>query len=285
MSDFHKKLFRKCRFVVLAALGLSLLASHAVNSEAAEIVAEGPAVLYVAEESVGLSSGPGDDYPILSSVSYGTPIHVDAMTDNAWYRVDTGDGLVWIDGEDCSVEDPMILTEGCRIVAGPGIEPSSIAAVKEKFDLIPESLKPLFSGIDVYLDRERMRENYVGKNDVNILAGIYVYGKEIDLDEDYVKSSIIHECGHHIDYTIGDKFKIGKTFGVYEGVYMLSYTDEFQDIFYLEAGPSGLIDYHPNKVPAEYFASAFEKYVENPAGLMQCAPLTYMYMCRLAGTN
>lgn len=283
MSVFQKISFTKHCIGLLAALGISALTVPAMGTEAAEIVSEGPAILYAAEESVNMSSGPGDTFQPISSVPYGTPIQVDAMADNGWYRVSSTGGAAWVDGADCTVDDPLILTEGCRLIPGTGAGASSATEAKALFDTIPDPLKPLFSGIDIYLDRNRLRENYVGNNDVNQLAGIYVYGKEIDIDAEYVGSALLHECGHHIDYVIGEKYKIGKTFGLYQGVYMLSYTDEFLKIFNLEAQPSGLIAAHPNKEPAEYFASAFEKYVENPAGLLQSAPLTYMYICRLTG--
>lgn len=43
----------------MAALGISALIVPAMGTEAAEIVSEGPAILYAAEESVNMSSGPG----------------------------------------------------------------------------------------------------------------------------------------------------------------------------------------------------------------------------------
>ena len=279
---FQKILFRwknsSNKIMMMILMALTLLGSNSLESRAAEIASEGPAILYVDSASVSLYNGPGEEYTPVSSVAFGTELTVDAMADNAWYRVSTDSDELWVNGAECSLFDPLSLPGGARIILGEGVDAAQAEALRQEYDRMPASCQALFSGITFYLDQSRIWENYNGSVSLNSIAGMYQYGKEIDLVPGNLSHSVIHECGHHIDYVLGKQAGIKVTEGTYTGAYLYSHSNGFQAVFNLECASSGLLDSHPTKDPAEYFAQAFKLYIQEPAKLRNIAPATHAYM-------
>lgn len=271
----HLKLGAAALFTIL------MLGAGSANCLAAEIVAEGPAVLYAEFENVRLYNGPGDEYTPVSSVDFGTELLVDAMTDNAWYRIHSDGGTLWVEGTDCSVEDPLSLPGGAQIALGEGVDSSQADILRAEYNKMPASCQSLFSGITFYLDQSRIYTSYFGPMDPSNISGMYQYGKEIDLVPVNLSYSVLHECGHHIDYMLGKGAGILVSDGLYKGAYMYSHSEGFKSVFDKEWQHSGLINDHPTKDPAEYFAQTFSLYVQSPEKLLNLAPYTYAYMASL----
>lgn len=272
------------KFGALALFTVLMFGTSSSNCLAAEIVAEGPAVLYAGYEDVKLYNGPGEEYTPVLSVDLGTELLVDAMTDNAWYRIHSDGDPFWVEGIDCSVEDPLSLPGGAQISLGDDVDSSQIKSLREEYNKMPASCQSLFTGITFYLDQSRIYTSYFGPMDPSNIAGMYQYGKEIDLVPDNLSYSVLHECGHHIDYMLGKSAGILVSDGLYKGAYMYSHSEGFKSVFEKEWQRSGLINDHPTKDPAEYFAQVFSLYVQSPEKLLNLAPYTYAYMASLVNS-
>lgn len=267
-----------------ALLSVLMLGTSSVNCLAAEIVAEGPAVLYTDYEEVKLYNGPGEEYTPITSVDFGTELLVDAMTDNAWYRLHSDGETLWVEGADCSVEGPLSLQGGAQISLGDGVDSSQVNILRAEYNKMPASCQALFSGITFYLDQSRIYTSYFGPIDPSNISGMYQYGKEIDLVPVNLSYSVLHECGHHIDYMLGKGEGLLASDGLYKGAYMYSHSEGFKSVFDKEWQRSGLLENHPTKDPAEYFAQAFSLYIQSPEKLLNLAPYTYAYMASLVAS-
>ena len=85
-----------------------------------------------------------------------------------------------------------------------------------------------------------------------------------------MKSIVLHEVGHSIDYLMPDYLG----FSSEEDKEFINIYKKEKDILYNDNS-------YPRSTPAEYFAEAFQDYFINRMSLMEKAPLTYKYIDKL----
>jgi len=100
----------------------------------------------------------------------------------------------------------------------------------------------------------------------------YYYGdsNSIELSKTGLKSIVLHEVGHSIDYLMPDYLG----FSSEEDKEFINIYKKEKDILYNDNS-------YPRSTPAEYFAEAFQDYFINRMSLMEKAPLTYKYIDKL----
>ena len=133
------------------------------------------------------------------------------------------------------------------------------------WSLLPDTLTIHLIEKDSYVDY--INSIYVGYGDISV--GLYSSSsKDLYLEDDYMKFAFYHELGHYIQHTIcGDD------------------NQDIIDLYNNENELDGVCrnrrdDYARTSV-FEFFAEAFDSYIQTPELLQTSAPLTYMYMYQL----
>lgn len=223
-----------------------------------------------AVSSVNIREQPTIESNIIGKLSYGDEIEVTGSCDNGWYRVVQNGQEAYIIENLLSDSKPenvaSSLYEGFIINDG-GVSDIWMFELESNYLKIPENVRNSFekNGWSLICTTSKLGAKFFSPN-VSVQAVTDKATKTIWVEARKVAmTSIWHEMGHYIDWQCG----------------FVSMTSEFGDIWRSEVEIFKTIIITDEKnisSTSEYFAEAYQAFLEHPDLLSAYCPRTYAYV-------
>lgn len=223
-----------------------------------------------ATTSVNIRKEPSKNADKVGLLSYGNEIEISGVCDNGWYQVVYGGGVAYISGKYLTESKPSVVSypsyEGF-IVNGGNVADKWLFKLDANYCKIPENVRSSFqkNGWQIVCTSEDLGDKFFSSQvTVQAVADkgsktIYVEAREAAM------TSILHEIGHYIDWECG----------------WVSSTKEFLSIYKSEVDVfKSVVTTNDNNTSSatEYFAEAYQVYLEYPELLSKYCPNTYSYV-------
>lgn len=229
-----------------------------------------------ATSSVNIRKEPSKDSNKVGLLSHGNEIEISGVCDNGWYQVVYGGGVAYISGKYLTDSKPLVVSypsyEGF-IVNGGNVADKWLFKLDANYCKIPENVRSSFqrNGWRVVCTSEDLGDKFFSSQvTVQAVADrgsktIYVEAREAAM------TSILHEIGHYIDWECG----------------WVSSTKAFMSIYKSEVDVfKSVVTTNDNNTSSatEYFAEAYQVYLEYPELLSKYCPCTYSYVVGYSGS-
>lgn len=237
-------------------------------------------VLY-ATTSVNIRKEPNADGEKISTASLNQEIHRIGIGSNGWSKIIYEDNICYMNSKYLSKEKTEIIEKTLEIVpletSSPtgiiategNVDASFVSLAQNYFSKIPQNVVSFLTanGVHIYITDTNLANRFFAGQYSSVM-GCTVYAEKNIYIEDRnsaVKSSIIHEIGHMIDYLCG----------------WASSSEEFQNCYISEKDSFvevGKRDNNNTSSTIEYFAEVWNQIVLHPDTCQASAPRSYEYV-------
>lgn len=233
-----------------------------------------------ATTSVNIRNKPNVDGEKISVASFNQEIHRIGIGDNGWSQIIYEDNICYINSNYLSKEKIEIIEKPLEVIAlessSTGIIASEgnvdfnlISTAQNYFYKIPQNVVNYLesNGVHIYITDTNLANRFFAGQFSSVM-GCTVYAEKniyIENRSSAVKSSIIHETGHMIDYLCG----------------WASSTEEFNDCYISEKDSFvevGKQDNNSTSSTIEYFAEVWNQMILYPESCQSSAPRSYEYV-------
>lgn len=241
---------------------------------------EADEVVYAAA-SVNIRTAPNVDGEKVSTASLNQEIHRIGIGSNGWSQIIYEDKICYMNSRYLSNEKieiigkpleavPLGTSSQTGIIGGEGnVDAGLLSLAQNYFSKIPRNVVNFLeaSEVHIYITDTNLADRFFAGQYSSVM-GCTVYAEKNIYIEDRnsaVKSSIIHETGHIIDYLCG----------------WASSSAEFQDCYILEKDSFvevGKQDNNNTSSISEFFAEVWNQIVLHPESCRASAPGSYEYV-------
>jgi len=221
--------------------------------------------------NLNVRTGPSLDCDKLGLFPAGTSVEVTGECSNGWMRVLYNEQEGYVSGKYVTSNQPVEETSvKMTIEREAGVSDSFYHSVENYYNKMSENVRNHMAndGWTIHICSGALNQRYGYPYSI---AAITDYSsRQIWIDNrDVCASSILHESGHVIDYTLGNP----------------SRSSEFAEIHAAEVETfANIRNTHKNHYDTslEYFAEAFEMSLINPNSMQSHCPRTYEFVMRYA---
>ena len=233
-------------------------------------------VTMYAVSSVNIREQPTIESNIIGKLSYGDEIEVTGNCDNGWYRVVQNGQEAYILENLLSDRKPETVVSSSYkgfIVNNGGVSDVWLLELESNYLKIPENVRNSFekNGWSLICTTSKLGAKFFSPN-LSVQAVTDKATKTIWVEaRKAAMTSIWHEMGHYIDWQCG----------------FVSMTSEFGDIWRSEVEIFKTIittDEKNISSTSEYFAEAYQAFLEHPDLLSTYCPRTYAYVTGYANS-